>query len=388
METFKTEIDYFSKYIKTSNKTLISIMNRCIKTSCERSRKRIKDILSCVLKKDKDGLRKLCYDGLPDDLPILRSLIWKINLRYLNYDVDKWDEILNKKRSEYNDIKSAFLLKLNAEVILLEEYETLCENNNTETETDIKKKEDLHLYIQGTDKLLLEEIEKDVSRTHTNLNFFFMPSCKTELEKLSGNQLQEMVEKRRSNEIKTLKDIYPVYKLSKCETHSDVLSRILYVYAKLNPEISYVQRMNEILAPIYYCFSFDYLHSADVEYNIEADAFWSFAILMDDLKPMFCRDKDSVKEGIFGRISFLNEVIGKIDKEIFLHFNKMCVECGHFAFKWFILFFSQDFIMPDLLRLWDTLFCEKDRYYFIYFLSLAILKLKKEKILKCDLQGE
>lgn len=30
------------------------------------------------------------------------------------------------------------------------------------------------------------------------------------------------------------------------------MSRILFIYAKLNPKILYVQGMNEILAPIFY----------------------------------------------------------------------------------------------------------------------------------------
>lgn len=38
------------------------------------------------------------------------------------------------------------------------------------------------------------------------------------------------------------------------ETHSDVLGRILFIYAKLNPGVKYVQGMNEILAVLYYCF--------------------------------------------------------------------------------------------------------------------------------------
>ncbi len=39
------------------------------------------------------------------------------------------------------------------------------------------------------------------------------------------------------------------------ETHHDVIKRILFVYAKLNPGIRYVQGMNEILAPVYYVFA-------------------------------------------------------------------------------------------------------------------------------------
>lgn len=42
------------------------------------------------------------------------------------------------------------------------------------------------------------------------------------------------------------------------EKHFDVLSRILYVYAKTNPGIRYVQGMNEVLAPIYYIFRNDH----------------------------------------------------------------------------------------------------------------------------------
>jgi len=32
----------------------------------------------------------------------------------------------------------------------------------------------------------------------------------------------------------------------------DYMTRILYIYSKLNPKIQYVQGMNEILAPIFY----------------------------------------------------------------------------------------------------------------------------------------
>ncbi len=38
------------------------------------------------------------------------------------------------------------------------------------------------------------------------------------------------------------------------ETHGDVLHRVLFIYAKLNPGIKYVQGMNEVLAVLYYCF--------------------------------------------------------------------------------------------------------------------------------------
>lgn len=35
------------------------------------------------------------------------------------------------------------------------------------------------------------------------------------------------------------------------------MTRILFIFAKLNPGIMYIQGMNEILAPIYYVFAND-----------------------------------------------------------------------------------------------------------------------------------
>lgn len=41
------------------------------------------------------------------------------------------------------------------------------------------------------------------------------------------------------------------------EAHWEVVERVLFLYAKLNPGQSYVQGMNEIIGPIYYTFACD-----------------------------------------------------------------------------------------------------------------------------------
>jgi hypothetical protein len=166
------------------------------------------------------------------------------------------------------------------------------------------------------------------------------------------------------------------------EIHSDVMERILYIYAKNNKDVGYVQGMNAILAPIYYCYSMD--NTCDKE-NIEADSFWSFSLLMDDIKKIFQKKNDTLKGGIFDKIVLLELMISKIDKDIFNRLIKKNKEDSfYFVMKWLNLFFSQQMIMPDVLRLWDIIFCEEDRYYFVYLFSLAILEYKKKDILKKD----
>lgn len=49
-------------------------------------------------------------------------------------------------------------------------------------------------------------------------------------------------------------DLNGYFKQNYIITHADVMSRILFLYARLNPGVVYVQGMNEVLATLYYCF--------------------------------------------------------------------------------------------------------------------------------------
>ena len=87
-----------------------------------------------------------------------------------------------------------------------------------------------------------------------------------------------------------------------------MLHRILFIYAKLNPGIKYIQGMNEVLAVIYYCylendgFSKDYKSEGEkvavipIEYH-ESDLFFSFTNIMSEMKDGFLRELDKEKNG-------------------------------------------------------------------------------------------
>jgi len=57
----------------------------------------------------------------------------------------------------------------------------------------------------------------------------------------------------------------PEDKKNYIETHADILHRILFIYAKLNPGIKYIQGMNEVLAVIYFCYLKDDNYEDDPE---------------------------------------------------------------------------------------------------------------------------
>ena len=190
-----------------------------------------------------------------------------------------------------------------------------------------------------------------------------------------------MIENKRNC---TMTDLNDTYNKNIIETNADVVSRILFIYAKFSPDINYVQGMNEIISPIYYCYSFDKLYFEN-DCNVEADTFWTFYYLMDKIKYVFIREEDNSKRGVLGKTKKLKELVKIVDKDIYNHFMKYQLDFSLFAFRWFILFFSQDFLMIDILRLWDFLFCEENKFINTFYTCLAIILMKKDSILNSDL---
>ena len=326
--------------------------------------------IESLISKNKENLIKYSEDGIPDEIPILRSIVWKINLGYLPIDNEQWDKILKEKRTSYFYYKEAIKKKLEEEYKLYEKYDKM----NKEEKDELDKK---------SNKLLLEQICKDVNRTHNQMDFFFKLIDNN--NKLSQKELIELMDNRRNCSMRDIKDIY---KINIKETHADVIIRILIIYSIFFPDLSYAQGMNEILAPIYYVFSFDKISGDSLSSeNIEADTFWTFDSLMSKIKNSFIRDKDHEDIGVSGKVNRLKKMLNIVDIQLYQHFEKYNVEYYTFAYRWFILFFSQEFLMIDILRLWDYLFSQDDKYINCYFVSLAILELKRDDLLVSDLSG-
>ena len=351
-------------------KPILQIIVNKVLSSPNQTINKSSGFIESLISKNKKNLSLFSENGLPDEIPILRSIVWKINLGYLSIDNEKWENILKSKRTSYFYYKEAIKKKLLEEYKLYENYEKM-------------KKEEKDELDKKSNKLLLEQICKDVNRTHNQMDFFFKLTDDT--NKLSQKELIDLMDNRRNCSMKDIKDIY---KINIKETHADVIIRILIIYSIFSPDISYVQGMNEILAPIYYTFTFDKQYGVEENIeNIEADVFWTFDSLMSKIKDSFNREKDHEDIGVSGKVERLKKMLYLVDIQLYEHFEKYNVEYYTFAYRWFILFFSQEFLMIDILRLWDYLFAHDDKYLNCYFVSLAVLELKKDDLLVSDLSG-
>jgi len=281
-------------------------------------------------------IRALAIEGIPEANG-LRSMYWKILLRYLSGETAEWDTFLHKKRSTYAD----WVKELVVDPHEKEQQMTVAGGAVEDHPLSQERGSAWNTYFR--DKEMLFEIEKDVKRTLPHLHFF-----------------------QNSVEGSTLK-------------HSEALTRILFIYAKLNPGIKYVQGMNELLAPIYYVLAHD--ANASFRQSVEADSFFCFTALMSEVMNNFLKSLDGSEDGIVGNMLRLNQTLKMKDMQLWANLEEKKMNPQFYSFRWITLLLSQEFQLPDVLRLWDALFADPHRFEFLLYVCCAMLVLVRDELL-------
>ncbi|EAW87835.1 TBC1 domain family, member 13, isoform CRA_c [Homo sapiens] len=167
-----------------------------------------------------------------------------------------------------------------------------------------------------------------------------------------------------------------------CEAHWEVVERILFIYAKLNPGIAYVQGMNEIVGPLYYTFATD--PNSEWKEHAEADTFFCFTNLMAEIRDNFIKSLDDSQCGITYKMEKVYSTLKDKDVELYLKLQEQNIKPQFFAFRWLTLLLSQEFLLPDVIRIWDSLFADDNRFDFLLLVCCAMLMLIREQLLEGD----
>mmetsp|Transcript_26401 Transcript_26401/g.63686 ORF Transcript_26401/g.63686 Transcript_26401/m.63686 type:complete len:659 (-) Transcript_26401:162-2138(-) len=331
--------------------------------------------------------------GAPET-PGFRSILWKLLLDYLPYDRAKWKKVLSERRGLYREWVQELVTNPYQELFVKEErqgeVQTGAEGGNNGKPTAVRMqsvaedefdplrhdpRSDWQQFFK--DEELREEINKDVMRTYASFSFFLQRvRSSEEIAAVKEARPRKSITVPSGNgESKTKKVWLP----SADETHHDVIQRILFVYAKLNPGVRYVQGMNEILAPIYFTFAQD--QDNDFRRNAEADAFFCFSNVMTEIRDRFIRTLDCTSAGIIAAVKDLNDLLAKVDKKLYQHLRKLNIDPRFYAFRWLTLLLSQEFELPDTLRLWDSLFADEKRFEYLTYCCCSMLIIYREKLL-------
>ncbi|KAK8485562.1 hypothetical protein V6N12_046797 [Hibiscus sabdariffa] len=278
-------------------------------------------------------LRRIASQGIPDGAGI-KSTVWKLLLGYLPPERGQWPSELAKKRSQYRHLKEELLMNPSEITRRLEKSMACDDESKSESKGLLSRSQITHgehplslgkssvwnQFFQDSE--IMEQIDRDVMRTHPDMHFF------------SGDS-----------------------KLAK--SNQDAMRNILIVFSKLNPGIRYVQGMNEVLAPLFYVFKND--PDAEMAAGAEADTFFCFVELLSGLRDHFCQQLDNSNVGIRSTISRLSQLLKEHDEELWRHLEVTTkVNPQFYAFRWITLLLTQEFNFADSLRIWDTLLSDPE----------------------------
>ncbi|EDQ92965.1 uncharacterized protein MONBRDRAFT_13826 [Monosiga brevicollis MX1] len=339
---------------------------------------------------DLEHLQSFCRGGVPE-IKGARSLCWKVLLFYLPSNKAIWDEHLQRSRDQYQDFIEEFINGSSVSGAMAGSLSATA--HAPHLLTALGRDDFFH------DNEVLTQINKDVRRLNPDFSFFQQPTGRPRpsREPLSHRVQQAVLESATivTNRdglqtikrcVRSLSSAGPndmmVEPASGDERHWEVIERILFIYAKLNPGIKYVQGMNEILGPIYFCFAMD----PDLTWSqhAEADAFFCFTNLMSEIRDVFIKTLDDSETGIGALMARLEVLLAEHRPDLAESLQNMSLKPQFYAFRWLTLLLSQEFKLPDLMRLWDTLFASSSRLDTLLHVCIAMLELCGDIILAED----
>ena len=367
-----TKISILKEEVK-SNNSLSFILSKLSLLKSIKIKLKIVDFLTLLIAKEIpfNLLSQKMFEGIPDDILSFRPLLWKISLNYLSLKPNEWESILNKNRTLYESYKKKYSINLSP--LSKTRTKKIKDNPLSNNKNSLWEK-----YFE--DKDLYESIKKDILRTKSNMNFVSMPSVGNKEIPSKDIIIKTAIDLKDNTGLNQKK-----LNNTSFETNAEVMNRILFIYAKIHKDVSYVQGMNDLLAPIYYCFSID--NNPENINHVEHDSYITFEKLMDVIKIIFIRTKDNEPGGVNFRLREIGNFLKIIDYELFLHLKRNKVKIEFYAFRWMTLFFTQDFEMPDIMRLWDSILSDPEIFEFLHLLVLAPIIIKRNEIMKENMSG-
>jgi hypothetical protein len=288
----------------------------------------------------------------------IRPMAWKVFLGVITEDknksIEEWIDTIDLQRKEYKEKVKKF-----CSIKKYKSIDPLIDNENKENGNLLNKEND-------KEKNIINLINLDLIRTHQGIELFQKTKTK------------------------------------------NILSNILFIYAKESHDIPYGQGMNELVSMIYislypYYFSCKeknldkneikkYLNDIDNNYEdiylffhnedeIQSDIYYLFESLMSKgIKDLYGKDdikKNDINYTLYelfpdliiddlneDKPTHLNlranilikEKLKILDKKLYNHFKNININCNYFLHRWFKCIFSREFDINEVLTLWDIIF--------------------------------
>ncbi|XP_075443021.1 TBC1 domain family member 5 isoform X2 [Ascaphus truei] len=300
-----------------------------------------------------------------------RSVCWKLFLNVLPQDRSQWISKAAELRTWYKKIKEIHITNPRKAA---GQQDLMINNPLSQDEGSLWNK-----FFQ--DKELRAMIEQDVKRTFPEMQFF----------------QQEDVR--------------------------DILTDILFCYARENEQLLYKQGMHELLAPIVFILHCDhqaFSHASEAAHPseemkallnpayLEHDAYAMFSNLMGSAEPWFSTfEHDSRKEkdamlstmpfarpqdigpsiAIVSKVNYIqDQLLKKHDIELYMHLNRLEIAPQIYGLRWVRLLFGREFTLQDLLVVWDALFADSITLDLVDYIFVAMMLYIRDALISSNYQ--
>ncbi|XP_028674028.1 TBC1 domain family member 5 isoform X2 [Erpetoichthys calabaricus] len=300
-----------------------------------------------------------------------RSICWKLYLEVLPEDKRQWINKTVELRAQYEKIKETHITNPRKAA---GQQDLLVNNPLSQDEGSLWNR-----FFQ--DKELRAMVQQDVMRTFPEMQYFQQESVR------------------------------------------NMLTDILFCYARENEQLLYKQGMHELLAPIVFILHCDhqaFQHASETAHSSEEmktllnpeyhehDAYAMFSQLMETAEPWFSsfeRELRKGKEEMITSIPFArpqdtgpsvaivakvnriqDQLLKKHDIELYMHLNRLEIAPQIYGIRWVRLLFGREFPLQDLLILWDALFADSITLDLVDYIFVAMLLYIRDVLIASNYQ--
>lgn len=105
----------------------------------------------------------------------------------------------------------------------------------------------------------------------------------------------------------------------------------------------------------------------------EADSFFCFTALMGEIRDFFIKTLDESEGGIKQKMAQLSAMLKEKDTEVWQRLEQQNLYPQYYSFRWLTLILSQEFPLPEVVRLWDSIFSDEKRFDFLVRVCCAMI---------------
>ncbi|KAG2177509.1 hypothetical protein INT44_008020 [Umbelopsis vinacea] len=322
---------------------------------------------------------KVCKNGL-------RSVCWRIYLKAIpTLDLSKWPDILLKSRQKYSELHRT-LIDIPQEQIAASKKGSIVPTDAT-NDNPLGLNDDNPWQQHFADAEVRKIIRQDVERTFPDVEFFRDDAVQ--------NQMTD----------------------------------VLFIYCKLNADVSYRQGMHELLAPIFLVLNTEGVDIGDGSLvgpadsstklmaqvldkkYLEHDSYALFERLMSGAKKWYefndevstrltpAKKKeldliDPMGLGGTGKTApaaqltpivkscrrIQHQLLKSTDPALYQHLETLGIEPQLYGIRWIRLLFGREFSIENVLELWDAIFAEDPSLNIVEYICLVLLLRIRDKM--------